>query len=47
MTGLQQFQVKSGTPMITGNAAPQLNYGAQYVGGAKQWYIISLEALSK
>ncbi|SCP99894.1 hypothetical protein, partial [Anaerobium acetethylicum] len=47
MTGLQQFQVKSETSMITGNAASQLQYGSQYVGGAKQGYINSLEALSK
>ncbi len=47
MTGLQQFQVKSGTQMITGNTAPQLQYGSQYLGGAKQWYISNLEALLK
>ncbi|MPM65192.1 hypothetical protein SDC9_112084 [bioreactor metagenome] len=47
MSGSQQFKVESGTQMITGNAAPQLQYGSQYVGGAKQWYINSLEVLSK
>ena len=47
MTGIQQFQVKSGTSMITGNAAGQTSFGSQYVGGAKQWYINSLEDLIK
>lgn len=37
MTGIQQFQVKNGTTMITGAAAPQ------YTGGANQWYINNLE----
>ena len=47
MTGIQQFQVKSGTTMITGAAAPQSSFGAQYIGGAKQWYINNLEDLIK
>lgn len=47
MTGLQQFKVENGTQMITGIAAPQFQYGSQYVGGAHQWYINSLEALTK
>ena len=41
MTGIQQFQVKNGTTMITGAAAPQ------YTGGANQWYINNLEDLIK
>ena len=45
MTGIQQFQVKSGTIMITGNAAAQKNFGSQYIGGANQWYISNLEEL--
>lgn len=35
MTGIQQFQVKSGTKMITSVAAPQSSFGEQYTGGAK------------
>ena len=47
MTGIRQFQVKSGTTMITGAAAPQLSFGGQYIGGANQWYINNLEDLIK
>ena len=47
MTGIQQFQVKSGTTMITGAAAPQSSFGGQYIGGANQWYINNLEDLIK
>jgi len=45
ITGIQQFQ--SGTVMITGEAAAQTGIGAQYIGGAIQWYINSLEDLLK
>ena len=47
MTGIQQFQVRPETTMIIGNAAVQMEYGSQYVGGANQWYINSLEDLIK
>ena len=47
MAGIQQFQVKSGTTMLVGNVAAQSSYGIQYIGGAKQWYINSLEDLIK
>lgn len=47
MTGIQQFQVKNGTTIIAGKAAPQTGFGAQYIGGAIQWYIINLEDLIK
>ena len=47
MTGIQQFQVKNGTTMLTGAAAPQSSFGEQYVGGAHQWYINSLEDMIK
>ena len=47
MTGIQQFQIKSGTTVITGAAAPQASFGEQYIGGAKQWYINNLEDLIK
>ena len=47
MTGIQQFQVKPGTTMITGSAAAQLEYGSQYIGGANQWYVNCLEDLIK
>ena len=47
MTGIQQFQVRSGTTMITGKAAAQKSFGSQYIGGANQWYINNLEDLIK
>ncbi|MFZ2539575.1 MAG: hypothetical protein WAX04_11825 [Oscillospiraceae bacterium] len=47
MSEIQQFQVKSGTTMITGNAAAQTSFGSQYIGGAKQWYVNSLEDIIK
>lgn len=47
MTGIQQFQVKNGTTIITGKAAPQAGFGAQYTGGANQRYINNLEDLIK
>ena len=47
MTDIQQFQVKNGTTIITGKAAPQTGFGAQYTGGANQWYINNLEDLIK
>ncbi len=37
MTGIQQFQVRSGTIMITGKTAAQKSFGSQYIGGANQW----------
>ena len=45
MTKIQQFQVKSGTTMITGAVASQTSFGAQYIGGAIQWFINNLEDL--
>ena len=47
MTGIQQFQVRNGIIMITGNVAVQNSFGSQYIGGAKQWYINNLEDLIK
>lgn len=47
MTDIQQFQVKNRTTIITGKAAPQTGFGAQYTGGANQWYINNLEDLIK
>ena len=47
MTGIQQFQVRNGTTMITGKAAAQKSFGSQYIGGANQWYINNLEDLIK
>ena len=47
MTGIQQFKVKDGVTMITGNAAAQNAFGSQYTGGAHQWYINNLEGLIK
>ena len=41
MSGIQQFQVKPGTPIITGHAAPQYQYGSQYIGGAKQTWVFN------
>lgn len=40
MTGIKQWQVPSGTQMITGGAAPQYQFGLQYVAGANQWWIM-------
>jgi hypothetical protein len=40
MTGLQQFQIKPGTTVISGRAAAQLGEGAQYVGGARQMFVL-------
>ena len=31
MTGIQQFQVRNGTTMITGKAAAQKSFGSQYI----------------
>ena len=47
MTRIQQFQVRNGIIMITGNVAVQNSFGSQYIGGAKQWYINNLEDLIK
>ena len=40
MTGIKQWQVPTGTQMITGRAAPQYQIGLQYVAGANQWWIM-------
>lgn len=45
MTGIQQFQVNPGTVMLKGNAAPQFQFGSQYIGGETQWYINNLNDL--
>lgn len=45
MTGIQQFQVKPGITMIKGKAAPQFDFGNQYIGGETQWYINNLDNL--
>ena len=47
MTGIQQFQIRKGTTMITGKAVAQKSFGSQYIGGANQWYINNLEDLIK
>ncbi len=47
MTGIQQFQIRKGTIMITGKAVAQKSFGSQYIGGANQWYINNLEDLIK
>lgn len=39
MTKLHQWQIKPGTHIIRGDVAPQLNFGSQYVGGAKQMWV--------
>jgi RHS repeat-associated protein len=39
MTGLRQYEVKPGTTLIRGKAAPQSAQGSQYVGGADQMYV--------
>ena len=47
MTGIQQFQIRKGTTMITGKAVAQKSFGSQYIGGANQWYINNFEDLIK
>ncbi len=47
MYGIQQFQIKPGTLIISGNAAPQFKFGSNYIGGIKQWYINDLKNLIK
>lgn len=37
MTGIQQFQARSGTIMIIGKTATQKSFGSQYIGGTNQW----------
>lgn len=39
MTGIKQWQIKPETIMIKGKVAPQLEQGAQYIGGAEQIFI--------
>ena len=45
ITGIQQWQVKTVTTVIKGSAAPQLQMGNEYIGGANQWYINNLDDL--
>ncbi|MDU4291732.1 MAG: RHS repeat-associated core domain-containing protein [Mixta calida] len=40
MTGIKQWQIKPSTTMVKGRAAPQLEYGAHYSGGAEQIFIL-------
>ena len=40
MTGIRQWQVVPGTTIFRGTVAPQLNYGSQYIGGAKQIFVL-------
>jgi RHS repeat-associated protein len=40
MTGIQQFQIKPGTTIIKGKAAPQYDFGPQYTGGAEQIFVL-------
>jgi RHS repeat-associated protein len=40
MTGISQWQIKPGTTMISGQVAPQLQFGAQFTGGANQTFIL-------
>ncbi|MFP1779985.1 RHS repeat domain-containing protein, partial [Lonsdalea quercina] len=40
MTGIKQWQIKPGTTMIRGRAAPQFEYGSQYSGGAEQIFVL-------
>jgi len=45
MTGIKQWQIKPGTPIIKGTVAPKFQYGSQYVGGETQWYINNIDNL--
>ena len=40
MTGIQQWQVVPGTTYLKGLAAPQLQFGPQYTGGAEQMFVL-------
>jgi filamentous hemagglutinin len=40
MTGIQQWQITPGAIYLRGTAAPQFNFGSQYVGGADQIFIL-------
>ena len=39
MSGIKQWKIKEGTTIFTGRAASQLQFGSQYVGGAKQIWV--------
>ncbi|KDE67879.1 hypothetical protein FUSO7_13735 [Fusobacterium necrophorum BFTR-2] len=39
MTGIKQFQIKAGTIIFTGKAAPQFQQGTHYIGGAPQIFV--------
>jgi len=39
MSGIKQWKIKEGTSIFTGRAASQLQFGSQYVGGAKQIWV--------
>jgi len=45
MIGVSQWQVKSGTTIIKGKAAPQIENGVRYGGGIEQWWINNLDNL--
>ncbi|MDD2401769.1 MAG: hypothetical protein PHD60_06140 [Clostridia bacterium] len=45
MNGISQWQVKSGTPIIKGKAASQIENGVRYGGGIEQWWINDLNNL--
>ncbi|TDB41616.1 RHS repeat domain-containing protein, partial [Photorhabdus khanii] len=40
MTGIKQWQITPGTAIIKGRAAPQLEYGSLYSGGAEQMFVL-------
>ncbi len=40
MTGIAQWQIKSGTTFLSGQVGPQLQFGSQYVGGANQMFVL-------
>lgn len=40
MTAIKQWQIKPGSTMIRGRAAPQLKYGAQHSCGAEQLFVL-------
>lgn len=47
MKGISQYQIKPGTPIIKGKAAPQIENGVRYEGGIEQWWISNLNNLLK
>jgi len=40
MTGIKQWQITPETTVLRSGTAPQMSYGGQYAGGAKQMFVL-------